>query len=117
MKVFISYAHSDSDSKEKLLKNFQKVLPTLSPDQSPKVFLDSSAVTLGDDIREKIRDAIQECSVCVVLWTPQAAASDWVQYELAMADALEKRILFVKEATAPEVPQSLKEHEVIRLKE
>jgi hypothetical protein len=112
MTVFFSYAQSDRNT----LDRWRSRLMELLGESSQEVFLDPVAELLpGEDVRSRIRNFVHECSYVVVLWSTRAAESDWVQYELAMADALGKRIVVFKDERAPELPPILEKRQVITL--
>lgn len=119
MRVFVSYAHSDSGAMSKYKDEIVKQLASFLSVETPRdFFLDSaSELTVGEDIRQALREKIDECGYFIVVWSKRAAESDWVQYEVAMADALKKRIVVVKEKDAPELPFLLQGCKVIEGKE
>jgi hypothetical protein len=112
--VFLSFAASDRDRVEPALSKLQQ------PDLAEVHFSsDSDAWTVefqpGDDFRASIRDRVQSANQVVVFWSAEAAASHWVQYELGMADALDKPITIVQlDQTAPDLPAHLQEN-IVRI--
>ena len=120
MNVFISYSHNDSERLKNVQDEIEKALADFTDAEDlkqPKLFLDSSTdIEPGENWRKKIRDAIDKCNILVALWTPGAAASDWVQYEMAMADALKKRILVFADPSAPQLPPTLEDYRIVTLK-
>jgi hypothetical protein len=67
-----------------------------------------SEIRPGDDVRAIIRDRVQSANEVVVFWSEAAATSQYVQYELGMADALDKPITIVQlDKTKPELPAYL----------
>jgi len=114
MSVFLSYAFGDKAKIQKVLDklNARGIL------SSDDVWLDNSAIVAGSDWRGQIREAIENASKFVVIWSDAADTSDWVNYETGMAEALGKPILVVvpKGETA-RIPGNLKETQVIELEE
>jgi len=91
-KVFVSYAHED----KALAEHVQKLLPDLGGTESPTVFVDPQKdLAPGEDIRRAIVDKIKASSFVVLIMTEGAARSEWVNYEVGIADALEKPIFVV----------------------
>jgi hypothetical protein len=57
----------------------------------------------GSSIREGIREGIESASMVIVVWRREASAS--VNYETAMADALDKPIVLVVPEGEPSRPR------------
>ena len=115
-KVFISYAWQDRDRVEEVLKKLREThAAELYPNQ--EIADPISLIESGQDLRAEIRKQMQSASVVVVLWTKRAAVSDWVQYEVGMADALEKPVVVVAEKSAPQLPAPIADSEVVTLEE
>jgi TIR domain len=78
-KVFLSYAASDRHRIESAIAQFPglRMADSLESELRP-----------GDDVRAIIRDRVQSANEVVVFWSEAAATSQYVQYELGMADAL-----------------------------
>lgn len=73
----------------------------------------------GQDLRKLVQARIAAADQVVVLWTPAAARSQWVSYEIGMADALGKRLLVVArdDASVTEAPSVLRDAEWLRFDE
>jgi TIR domain len=98
-KVFLSYAASDRHRIESAIVQ----LPGLGMADSLE-----SELRSGDDVRAIIRDHVQSANRVVVFWSAAAATSQYVQYELGMADALDKPTTIVQlDQTKPELPVHL----------
>jgi hypothetical protein len=114
MSVFLSYASRD---KKKIKKVIDKLSErgVLSPHEA---WVDSSAIVVGSSWREQIREAIENASKFVVVWSNEADTSDWVNYETGMAEALDKPILVIvpKRGTS-RIPGNLKETQIIEIDE
>jgi hypothetical protein len=98
-KVFLSYSSQDRHLVEPVIAQ----LPGLRMTDSLE-----SELRPGDDVRAIIRDRVQSANEVVVFWSEAAATSQYVQYELGMADALDKPIIIVQlDQTKPELPAHL----------
>lgn len=91
-KVFLSYAARDQSLVPRLLDQLKQrqLLPAADP-----VFSSHKDIAAGADFRDATRAAIDQVDTVVVLWSTAAAQSKWVNYELAMADALGKQLFVV----------------------
>jgi TIR domain len=105
--VFISFAASDRDRVETALSELKQ-----SERSTVNIVTDSNEwstdLKSGEDLRANIRDRVQSANEVVVFWSEAAATSQYVQYELGMADALDKPITIVQlDQTKPELPVHL----------
>jgi TIR domain len=82
---FISYERSDRDEAKRLVTALH----------AAKVsgWMDQTDLALSDSISSAIRDALKQSSVFVVLLSPRALHSQWVQFEIGAAEALGKKIV------------------------
>ena len=71
--AFISYAHEDSA--------IANTVHTLLTDAGYEVFLDRESLAPGDLFNERIMDSIEKSEVFYLLWSKNAAASDYVEKE------------------------------------
>jgi hypothetical protein len=95
-KVFLSYAAIDRHRIELAIAQLPRVGMTDSLE---------SELRPGDDVRGIIRDRVQSANQVVLFW-PEAAATS--QYELGMADALDKPIMIVQlDQTKSKLPAHL----------
>lgn len=97
-KVFLSYASPDRGFVSLLKPRLNGLLATEA--ELVDLFdlesgLESGAVA-GDELRQGVRLAIGEASTVVVVTSPESETSDWVNYEVGLADAYEKRLVFVR---------------------
>lgn len=76
-KIFISYAHQD----EEIVKNFAKAYELIHRD----VFFDRDYLKAGDIFSEEIEKYIKDADVFILFWSENAAKSEYVQKELALA--------------------------------
>lgn len=79
MKVFISYSHDNEDVllADKIVSGLQK--------KGLDVWYDQRELMPGDNFGEKIGQALSEAKAMVVLLTPKALGSVWVQREIQYA--------------------------------
>jgi hypothetical protein len=91
-KIFISYAHQDRKYAEKV----RKVLAGRGVIDDDAVALDfHKEINVGSDARKAIRESIGAASKVVLIATDNAVNSQWVNYEIGMAEALDKDIIVV----------------------
>jgi uncharacterized Ntn-hydrolase superfamily protein len=83
--VFISYARSDSDEAERLVRGLRAA--------NVSGWLDRADIAAGDSVSSSVRDALKKSSAFVVLLSPRALHSEWVQFEIGAAEALGKKIV------------------------
>lgn len=90
-KVFISYAIQDKQLAEKAKEELEVrgYLPT------DTVFFDAHEVSIGEDIRERLKTEMEASASVVLVMSEMAGSSQWVNYEAGLADALGKKILIV----------------------
>lgn len=84
-KVFISYSNVDQKEADKI----SRMLSKLGVD----FFLDRKDIDLGDPINKKIQEALNDCSMILIIISPASLKSQWVPYEIGQAKALNKTIL------------------------
>ena len=82
--VFISHSHENRD--------FAELLQNKLTDAKFTVWRDTALVP-GEDWREEIDHEIQQASVIIVMITPQAMASAYVNYEWAFAWGIGSKII------------------------
>lgn len=107
-KVFISYALSDAPIARRLVTAFRNT--------DVSGWLDEADVASGDSIASVVRKALEEASAVVVLLSPRALDSQWVQFEIGAAEALGKRIIPViiaGENLEQELPPILRERQCL----
>jgi hypothetical protein len=83
--VFISYAHSDADQARRLVSALRTANVT--------GWMDSADIAAGEAISSAVRDALRQSTAVLVLLSPRALQSEWVQFEIGAAEALNKRII------------------------
>ncbi len=92
--VFVSYSTKDIPSVD-VLRNWLNI-----PDV--QVFVSEYAVAPGTPLAPTIQNAIRTCDLFILLWSKNAAASEWVPQEIGIARGCNKTILpFVLEKDIP----------------
>lgn len=97
-KIFMSYAAGDrrvAKSVERMLRK-QGLVET----ERGTVLDPRKAIKEKTDVRKAIRKAIEGASQVVVIASERGEQSQWVNYEVGLADALGKPILVVKSKAA-----------------
>ncbi len=85
--VFVSHASAD--------KWVAKTMCEKIDSQGAESFRDDRDIDGGDDIPEKIRQAIKKCQDFVVLLSPLSLKRDWVRLEMGAAWGWKKRVIIV----------------------
>lgn len=97
-KAFISYSHSDEHwarwlqrclEKYKLPKTFRQSHPEL-PTRLYPIFRDRDELASGGELSESIRKAMQDSEALIVICSPAARASLWVNEEIKCFKALDR---------------------------
>jgi hypothetical protein len=83
--IFISYAHSDADQARRLVNALRTSDVT--------GWMDSADIAAGEAISSAVRDALKRSTAVIVLLSPRALQSEWVQFEIGAAEALNKMII------------------------
>src|SRR6266850_6863384 len=89
--VFISHATAD--------KWIAIQLDRMIQDLGITTFRDDRDLEAGHRIPEEIRKKLRASKELLVLWTPQAMASEWIKMELGMAYAFELHIVALRYQT------------------
>ena len=83
--VFLSYAHSDVDDAIPLVKALKEL--------NVAGWFDAADISAGQSVASAVRKALKLSSVLIVLLSPRALHSEWVQFEIGAAEALDKKII------------------------
>lgn len=98
-KVFISYATRDTAFAELVKSKINELLPHDNI-ETTEIFDVRSDLEVGVDIRKSIKSAIEEARTVVVVSSEGSDLSPWVNYEVGLADALGKELVFVEQQGA-----------------
>lgn len=111
--IFVSYVNQDRPMVDTAVAHLRRMHLITSDDN---VFLDYDSRALGDTFRDATREALTDADTVLVIWSPSAAASKWVNYELGMADALDKQVIVVvPKGYSADLPAELRTTELIKL--
>jgi len=99
VKVFISYATKDTAFADLVKSKIKELLPQQNI-EATEVFDVRSDLKVGADIRQSIKSAIEEASTVLVVSSLGSDLSPWVNYEVGLADALGKELIFVEQEGA-----------------
>ncbi len=83
--VFISHATAD--------KGIAVLIDGYLRSKGLTTFRDDRDIEGGQAFPETIRDELQRSQEVLVLWSPQALASEWVRIEISVAWGLRKRLV------------------------
>jgi WD40 repeat protein len=81
--AFLSYAHVDRQVTVAIQKGLHRIARRLGQRRALRVFRDDTNLTAGDDLGSKITEALDSSKFMIVVLTPHAAASRWVNKEVA----------------------------------
>lgn len=85
--IFLSYAREDRPFAERVARAFS--------DRAPARVFTHDMLSPAEAWRERLRQALRDCDLFVMIGSPQATRSDFVLQELGAAWALEKPIVVV----------------------
>ena len=77
LNIFVSYDREDTD--------FSEVVQVKLHKAGYEIFMDQEQLNAGDNWREKIDQAIRYSQALIVIMTPEATVSSYVNYECAFA--------------------------------
>lgn len=85
--AFISYSHANKTEAEKLLKQLQsfripKTLRTSGAHSLGRFFIDREALPVSQDLSQAIRQGLAKSQRLIVICSPEAQASHWVNKEI-----------------------------------
>jgi len=93
-RIFVSYSHED----RKYIDGLKEILQKHGVVEGNEIsIIDpfSGVFSAGENIRETIKKEIQSASKVVIIYTSNSDSSQWVNYEVGMADALNKPVIVV----------------------
>ena len=92
-KVFLSYANQDRAFAQALKGRLDEFLPATA--QPLDVFDEQLDLAAGGDMRKALKEALDAAGTVVIVSSPAADRSEWVNYEAGLADALGKDVIIV----------------------
>jgi predicted esterase len=84
-RIFISHAWED----KALVRRLEKTLA----DAGAQVWVDHAGIRGGDNLPERINDALERCNTLLLVWSKAAKSSHWVKLEWTNAISLRKLII------------------------
>ena len=84
-KIFISYAWENQATAKQLQQAQQAA--------GAEVFVDYTGIQGGENLPTRISQALDWCDTLILLWSPVAAKSHWVELEWTSAVALNRRLI------------------------
>jgi hypothetical protein len=112
IKVFLSYSSQESPE---VIRSARKWCKAAAP-ASELIDFKPVLATNADDIRGALRASIEKCSRVAIVWTPQSSESNWVHYEIGLADALGKAVVVLLVGSSyPALPPQLADAEKVEL--
>lgn len=81
-RVFLSHSHEDRWISEVLREKIEAA--------GISVWLDAVDVPGGGNVKERVKRGMRDCDECAVLLSPASRQSEWVIFELGMAEALDR---------------------------
>ena len=85
MEVFISHSHRD--------RHEAIVIRDIVERYGAQTFFDQEEIYPGDDLPDRIQEGIDACDLFLLVWSGNAASSEWVQNEWNLAYESRKRII------------------------
>src|SRR5262245_38048136 len=90
--VFISYARADAPKLHVILKN---LIASGLVKEEDRILKEEDLPPKHRAVRREVKKQIQSASKVIVVWGTASANSQWVNYEIGLADALGKPIIAV----------------------
>jgi hypothetical protein len=111
--IYISYARRDASKVDFILKN---LVARGYIKEGDRILKEDLLPQKHRSLREGVKRTIQLASKVVVLWDAASASSQWVNYEIGIADALEKPIIaVVQKKSGIALPLNLRHVQVVSL--
>jgi hypothetical protein len=112
MNVFLSYSHHDRDLAHALAKRLRAA--------GFQVWDPGTEILPGDNWASELGKALDDADAMVVLVSPEALASDWMQHEIEFAlgsQRLKGRLVPVVVRPTPDLPWIFKKLQVVEVTE
>lgn len=107
-KIFLSYSFKDRPWVQAFAETLEQ--------EGIEVWFDYHEISLGEDIREQIQEALRASSTLVVLLSSNSVQSPWIYFELGAAVADKKRIIpvVIDEVGHERLPLPLMKYQYLR---
>lgn len=83
--VFFSYAHEDAQVAQELRSSLADI--------EVSGWKDEVDIATGAALAQQVKDSIREASAVVIFVSPRSVDSQWINFEIGAAMALDKRII------------------------
>jgi TIR domain len=112
--VFISYARADAHRIDGIV---QSLVARGLLKEGDRILREEDLPVKHGALRDQVRKRIQSASKLIVIWGTASANSQWVNYEIGLADALGKPIMVVipSKSDLVALPANLQNVQVINL--
>ena len=112
--VFISYARADARRLDGIV---QSLMERGLMKEGDRILREEDLPVKHGALRDQVREQIQSASKLIVIWGIASANSQWVNYEIGLADALGKPIIVVipSKSDVVALPANLQNVQVIKL--
>ena len=107
LNVFVSYSQKDHLA--------ATLIGTLRANRTVSIFIAHQFQTPGMSISDKVLYGLRHCDLVLLLWSANAAASEWVPFEIEAATRLNKRIMPVLLTDDAELPPAIRDIEALPL--
>lgn len=91
-RAFISYSHTDAQFAQSLHRRIERYRfpagPTGQRERLAPVFLDRAELAAAPDLSDQVREALAQSAALIVVASPRAKASRWVDQEIALFRAI-----------------------------
>jgi len=106
--VFISYKAEDRPFAGEVQKKLSG--------KGVQAFLAAASIESGSDWEESIFTALRTCQIVLFLITPSSISSDWCNFEIGAARALEKEVVCaLRHVEAQKIPSALRRFQAIQV--
>jgi TIR domain len=112
--VFISYARADAHRLDGIV---QSLVARGLVNEGDRILREEDLPVKHGALRDQVRKRIQSASKLIVIWGTASANSQWVNYEIGLADALGKPIIAVipPKSDLVALPANLQSVQVVKL--
>lgn len=111
--VFISYARVDAPKLDVILK---RLIASGLINEEDQILKEEDLPAKHGALREEVKRRIQSASKVIVVWGTASASSQWVNYEMGLADALGKPIIAViPTSDAVALPANLQNVHIVKV--
>jgi len=111
--IFISHARADAPRVDRIVK---RLIESGVLDREDRILREEDLPAKHRSLREEVKRRIQSASKVIVVWGAASATSQWVNYEIGLADALDKPIVVViPEGREVALPANLRNVQIVKV--